>query len=192
VAVTFGLSAMVLLGLTGGIDHARLSSRRSQFQNAADAGALAAGNYLKLAVSTSAAAKGIVEDTVRSQAAPRPEIPYALQADVAPDKTSVAITVDETVRRAFGGIVGKMRLCLLTLGPAAPGAFQLEKNAESTAQDCSLYGNSTNPQGMVGKQVNLYQGPNLYLNANYDATSVPVPKGIGPLSGKLLSQQAGQ
>ena len=42
---------------------------------------------------------------------------------------------------------------------------------------------------VVAQQVNLYEGPNLYLNANYDATSVPVPKGVGPLSGKILITQ---
>ena len=42
---------------------------------------------------------------------------------------------------------------------------------------------------IVAQQVNLYQGPNLYLNANYDSTSVPVPKGVGPISGKLLLTQ---
>jgi hypothetical protein len=42
---------------------------------------------------------------------------------------------------------------------------------------------------IVAAQVNLYEGPNLYLNANYDATSVPVPKGVGPISGKLLLTQ---
>ncbi|MBA9063686.1 hypothetical protein GGQ91_003081 [Methylobacterium fujisawaense] len=167
-ALTFGLSAVVLLGLTGGgIDYARLASRRSQLQNAADAGVLAAGNYLKLAVATSAAAKSIVVDTIQAQAAPRTESPYALQVDVADDRTSVAVTVDETVKLAFGGfvgvpmvkvavrskarVVGKMRLCLLTLDPLADGAFELEKSAEVTAQDCSLYSNSLSPRGMVGK-----------------------------------------
>lgn len=167
-ALTFGLSAVVLLGLTGGgIDYARLASRRSQLQNAADAGVLAAGNYLKLAVATSAAAKSIVVDTIQDQAAPRTESPYALQVDVADDRTSVAVTVDETVKLAFGGfvgvpmvkvavrskarVVGKMRLCLLTLDPLADGAFELEKSAEVTAQDCSLYSNSLSPRGMVGK-----------------------------------------
>ena len=42
---------------------------------------------------------------------------------------------------------------------------------------------------IVAQQVNLYEGPNLYLNANYDLTSVPVPKGVGPLSGKLMLTQ---
>ncbi len=42
---------------------------------------------------------------------------------------------------------------------------------------------------VVAQQVNLYAGPNLYLNANYGQTSVPVPKGVGPISGKLLLSQ---
>ncbi|AWB19648.1 pilus assembly protein [Methylobacterium currus] len=36
---------------------------------------------------------------------------------------------------------------------------------------------------IVAKQINLYEGPNLTLNANYGATSVPVPDGVGPKSG---------
>ncbi len=39
---------------------------------------------------------------------------------------------------------------------------------------------------VVAQQVNLYEGPNLYLNASYGATSVPVPPGVGPVSGRLL------
>ena len=42
---------------------------------------------------------------------------------------------------------------------------------------------------IVAQQVNLYEGPNLVLNANYAGTSVPVPKGVGPVSGKLLLTQ---
>ncbi len=147
-AVTFALSAMVLLALAGGgIDYARLATRRTQLQNAADAGVLAAGNYLKLAVSTPAAASSIVEDTLRAQAPPRPGSPYNVHVTVADDKTNVAATVDETVKLSFGGfigvptarvavrskanIVGRMRLCLLTLDPLASGAFLLEKNPRS-------------------------------------------------------------
>ena len=44
-----------------------------------------------------------------------------------------------------------MRLCMLTLDPAAPGAFDLENGAQVTASDCSLYSNSNNPGGMTGK-----------------------------------------
>ncbi|MBK3399196.1 MULTISPECIES: TadE/TadG family type IV pilus assembly protein [Methylobacterium] len=36
---------------------------------------------------------------------------------------------------------------------------------------------------IVARQINLYEGPNLHLNANYGATSVPVPEGVGPRPG---------
>ncbi len=42
---------------------------------------------------------------------------------------------------------------------------------------------------VVARQINLYEGPNLYLNANYSGTSVPVPKGVGPVSGRILLSQ---
>jgi hypothetical protein len=56
VAVIFCLCATVLLGLVGGsVDYARLAARRTQLQGAVDAGALAGGNALKLALSSTAA-----------------------------------------------------------------------------------------------------------------------------------------
>jgi hypothetical protein len=36
---------------------------------------------------------------------------------------------------------------------------------------------------IVARQINLYEGPNLTLNANYGSTLVPVPDGVGPKSG---------
>ena len=211
VAVTFALSAMVLLGLAGGgIDYARLANRRVQLQNAADAGVLAAGNYLKLAVSTPAAASSIVEETVRAQVPPRPETPYAVQVIVAEDKTSVAATVNETVKLSFGGfigvpnvkvavrskanIVGRMRLCLLTLDPLASGAFLLEKSAEVTAQACSLYGNSRSSQGMVGKDNAYARAQTICSVGGFDgarANFAPPPQtGCPPIQDPLKDRMA--
>ncbi|MFC6789115.1 TadE/TadG family type IV pilus assembly protein [Methylobacterium komagatae] len=38
---------------------------------------------------------------------------------------------------------------------------------------------------VVAQQVNLYKGPNLVLNANYDRSNVPVPAGVGPIAGQV-------
>jgi hypothetical protein len=38
---------------------------------------------------------------------------------------------------------------------------------------------------LVARQVNLDEGPNRYLNANFGGTTVPVPKGLGPLGGRV-------
>jgi Flp pilus assembly protein TadG len=37
---------------------------------------------------------------------------------------------------------------------------------------------------IVAQQLDLYDGPNLVLNANYATTDVPVPKRVGPIFGK--------
>jgi hypothetical protein len=55
------------------------------------------------------------------------------------------ITVRSTVT-----IMGKMRLCLLTLDPAAKGSLHLEKNANLSATACSLYANSTDAKAIQG------------------------------------------
>ena len=40
---------------------------------------------------------------------------------------------------------------------------------------------------IVAKQVELFDGPNLYLNTNYSATDIPVPKGVGPKTERSIS-----
>ena len=167
VAVVFALGGTVLVGLVGGgIDYARVSARRSQLQAAVDAGVLAGGNALKLAASSTDSVRGVTEQTIRDAAKPRPESAFGLQIAVPAEKTSVSARAQETIRLGFGAlvglgsatvaaqarvsVVGRMRLCMLTLDPAAMGAFNLQKNAQVTANACSLYSNSANVSGMVG------------------------------------------
>jgi hypothetical protein len=38
---------------------------------------------------------------------------------------------------------------------------------------------------MVVQQLDLYDGPNLYLNSDYGASDIPVPRGVGPFGGKV-------
>jgi Flp pilus assembly protein TadG len=37
---------------------------------------------------------------------------------------------------------------------------------------------------LVANQIEMLEGPELYLNADYGSTTVPVPKGLGPVSGR--------
>jgi Flp pilus assembly protein TadG len=39
---------------------------------------------------------------------------------------------------------------------------------------------------MVVQQLDLYDGPNLHLNTDYQNSDVPVPQGVGPYGGKVL------
>src|SRR5947209_7265059 len=99
VALIFALSSTVLLGLVGGgIDYARLASRRSQLQNAVDEGTLTGGNTLKLAASTIASVKGVTEQAIRNSANPSADQPLTVTVDVAADKTSVSARVEQTVK----------------------------------------------------------------------------------------------
>ena len=107
VAVIFGLSATVLIGLAGGgIDYARLSARRSQVQNALDVAVLAGGNTLKLASATPASVSGVTEQTVRVNAPSPPDRPLTVQVTVAADMTSVLATASEDFKFAFAPFIG--------------------------------------------------------------------------------------
>ncbi|MFK5598639.1 TadE/TadG family type IV pilus assembly protein [Methylobacterium sp. HMF5984] len=194
VAVIFCLCATVLLGLVGGgVDYARLAARRNQLQAAVDAGALAGGNALKLALSSTAAVVGVTEQTVRSEAKSPPDRPLTVQVTVAPDKTNVAAIAAESYNLSFGSfvgmpaaklavkaqasVVGRMRLCMLALDPFAAGAFNLQKNAQVTATDCALYSNSVSGTGMVGQdnaiakaQTICSAGGYLGVRANFSPT----------------------
>jgi Flp pilus assembly protein TadG len=39
---------------------------------------------------------------------------------------------------------------------------------------------------LVVRQIDLHAGPNLYLNSDYSATDVPVPKGVGPYGSNVM------
>jgi Flp pilus assembly protein TadG len=169
VALIFALASTVLLGLVGGgIDYARMAYRRSQLQNATDAAVLAGGNTLKLSPSNSTAVASIVQRLINESAPSPPDRPLSIQVTVSSDKTSVSAIVTDNYKLAFGAfvgvrvapitarstatIMGKMRLCLLTLDPSAVGTLHLEKNANLSATSCSLYADSNNAQAIQGDE----------------------------------------
>jgi Flp pilus assembly protein TadG len=39
---------------------------------------------------------------------------------------------------------------------------------------------------LVVQRIDLHDGPNLYLNSDYGASDVPVPKGVGPFGSKIM------
>ena len=168
VAVIFGLAASALIGLVGGaIDYAKVVSARTHLQSAVDAGVLAGGNALKLVVSSTESIIGLTTQTIQAEAKASADAPVSIQVAVASDKTSVEARAEQLIKLTFGAfvgmasmpvsararasVVGRMRLCMLALDPAAAGAFNLERNAQVTAYDCALYSNSTSSSGMVGR-----------------------------------------
>ena len=168
VAVVFALSVSTLIGLVGGaIDYASAVSARTNLQSAVDAGVMAGGNALKLVVSSTDSIVGLTTQTIQTEAKAGADAPVSIQVTVASDKTSVEANAEQSIKLTFGpfigmrtiqisarakaSVVGRMRLCMLALDPAAAGAFNLEKNAQVTAYDCALYSNSASSTGMVGR-----------------------------------------
>ena len=41
---------------------------------------------------------------------------------------------------------------------------------------------------IVANRVELFEGPNLFLNTDYASTDIPLPKGIGPQGQAALVQ----
>ncbi len=110
-ALIFGLSATVQIGLVGGgIDYARLTYRKSELQSAVDRGVLAGGNALKLASSSLDSVRGVTEQTIRDAAKPAPDRPFTLSVEVPAEKTSVSARAEETIRFGFGALVGLVLL----------------------------------------------------------------------------------
>ncbi|MCJ2012237.1 pilus assembly protein TadG-related protein [Methylobacterium sp. J-076] len=206
IALTFSLILPVLLGLVGGgLDYARLVASRSQLQAAVDAGALAGGNALKLAASSVASVKGVTSQIVRTNLPASADQTVAVTVEVATDRTSVFARAEEKVSLVFGrflgmgvqtvsaqakvSLVGKMRLCMLTLDPGAPGAFNLQKNAQVTASNCSLYSNSTDQQGMVGGDNSMARADTICSAGGYlglRANFAPAPQTGCPVIGDPL------
>ena len=132
------------MGLVGGgIDYARISARRSQLQNSLDSAVLAGGNTLKLANASENSARSVTEHTFKANIKASADHPISLQVTVPDDKSSILASVAEDFNLAFGGfvgvakvhltaksqasLVGKMRLCMLTLDPSAPCHLRLRE-----------------------------------------------------------------
>jgi len=61
------------------------------------------------------------------------------------------------------------------------GIFVVETN--NKVADQSAY------TAVIANRVELSKKPNLYLNANYDSTDVPVPNGVGPVGGNIYLEK---
>lgn len=42
---------------------------------------------------------------------------------------------------------------------------------------------------IVARRLDLFEGPNLYLNSNYAGSDIPVPQGVGPIGGSVSLSQ---
>lgn len=66
------------------------------------------------------------------------------------------------------------------LGTIYLPAGRLIVDADKPVSDRSAY------TVIVARRVDLYDGPNLVLNTNYQGSDIPVPTGLGPVGGKIM------
>lgn len=204
-------SLPVLLVLVGGtVDYARVVALKSQLQDAADAGVLTGGNALKLAGSDIHSVEELTKRTIRDAARASDDSALQVMAEVLPQNDGVHATAQQSVKLFFGGLigvkqsvikvnaranlVGKMRLCMLALDPLAAGSISLQSDARVTAENCSLYTNSTNPRALVGEASAIAKAESICSAGGVDgprANFQPAPRTECPVVKDPLSGRQG-
>jgi hypothetical protein len=170
VIVTFALALPVVLLLVGNlIDFVLVRNQRATLQAALDSATLAAARELGLADARREQVAAVVQ--ARVLAATRANLPGQrmplLQTKVRSDPLEVEVTASQPTSLFFKGVIGHMPLsitvrsvarivgqpniCVLALDPSLPGTISLEKEARVTANNCAVFSNSTNVNGIMSK-----------------------------------------
>lgn len=204
-------SLPVLLVLVGGtVDYARVVALKSQLQDAADVGVLTGGNALKLAGSDIHSVEELTKRTIRDAARASDESALQVTAAVLPQNDGVQATAQQNVKLFFGGLigvkqsvirvnaranlVGKMRLCMLTLDPLAAGSLSLQSDARVTAENCSLYTDSTSSRALVGEASAIAKAESICSAGGVDgprANFQPTPRTECPVVKDPLENRQG-
>ena len=163
VAIAVGLP--VLAGAAAiGMEYARLSTRHSALQQAADSAALAAAQQMKLANTSDSVVVSVAQSAALADIGPTQD-QISVDTKIAPKRTQLTVTVADTVPLALGRIIGKSsvdvkatataqlfgpsgKLCMLALDVKQNGTLHLEKSSQVTAKDCVVYSNSSKNHGL--------------------------------------------
>ncbi|MCB1493024.1 MAG: pilus assembly protein [Rhodobiaceae bacterium] len=167
--IAFSLVAPVLvLAVGGAIDYAQLAAKKEKLQMAADAAALGAAKELYLDGVNDQQVQSVAESiagAILNKDGTGAVIKSLITGD---NDDTVNVTIDQSaddaILASFGvmkadlhvdavaRIVGGGRLCVIGLEPDAAGAIWLDKDSKITAPTCSVYSNSTNPNGLKSQQ----------------------------------------
>ena len=172
VMMTFAIALPVLLLVTGGmIDYGVLVTERGRAQRAADSASLAGAKELSLADANRQNVPAVVDAVVMSylggNSADAGTSGYNVATNIV-DRSGMPLQVEvklsTVVKSSFGSqfgfgdteigvksvaiVVGKPNICLLALHPSANGTISLDQNAKVVGQNCAVYSNSTNSNGI--------------------------------------------
>lgn len=170
--VVFSIVAAALLFAGGAaIDVASITTKRSQLQTIADGAALAgakefrlgnadvsvvgqvAANYATQALgasSTHASVTPSVDDTAKT-------VTVALAGDVDTFVLGVAGVSTRVEVSATAKVVGGAPICVIGLESGANSTVLLDKSSRLQAPNCSIYSNSTSPNGLMAKNKAVIQ-----------------------------------
>jgi Putative Flp pilus-assembly TadE/G-like len=205
-AMMFALLGPLLLGAAGiAIDFATFSLKQSSLQAAADAAALGGAKQLSLATSkdsiVKSAALSLVSETLKGK-----DDAAVGTATIDRPKGSITVHISESWTPFFAqyigaditpvtavataSLVGESKLCLLTLESKSAKGLQMLQSAHLQASGCSVYSNSTNPNGIFINDSATIDSAMIcsaggVKNKN-GSTTVPVSTDCPPLADPLL------
>jgi hypothetical protein len=165
VGLLFGIGLpLVATSAAVAVQYSQLASRRSALQQAADSGAIAAAQQLKLANASDSVVASVASSTVQANVVTISD-PISVQTQVLQKRTGVTVTVSDTVPLSWGKVIGISsktikasstaqlygpagKLCMLSLDVKQSGTLHLQKQAQVTAKDCVIYSNSIDKGGL--------------------------------------------
>ena len=195
VAVSLAVMALPLLAAGGAaIDYTLQYNSRAALQDAVDAAALASVKELGLTSTKDENIESIAKNYVlASLAAATGHNPdasdIAVKTTVSPSRKDVTVNVAYTWRpmvlhlldskvlplrvKATASLAGDESICVIALDQSASGGLAMTGRSELHANDCAIYSNSTNKQG-----IGIVKGASMNSVSTYSAGGY-----AGPLDG---------
>ncbi len=164
-ALTFAVAAPALIGAAGAdLDYSNLQAQKVKMQSVADGAALAAARELRLGNSNNTTATNVAQNYVNAGAL---GASARFSSSIASDNSSITVNLSEVVQTyvmkyvntpsatlhvsATAKVVGGQPICVIGLDASANFTVGLTQSAKLNAPGCSVYSNSTKPNGLFAK-----------------------------------------
>lgn len=197
IAIKFAVALPVLLAATGAaVDYALVLRQKTTLQTAADAASLAAARELSLSDANRENVDAVVKSVLNSQLRANENRKHSSEfatvtATVSGDPLEVDVTATQPATSAFGfhtgfvpshikvrsvaRVIGQPNICVLALASdGGADAILLKQAARMTGQDCAVFSNSTDPEGIVVQN-------NAMLKAQFICSAGGSHGGVGQL-----------
>lgn len=202
----FALALPVMIGAVGvAIDYGYASVMKTRLQGAADAAATAAAREMHVATTDKSRIQAVAESVVKANLG---DAASGVKVATSTGTNPVSVRVDLSLQaktffagvggdpmlgaQAVARLVGGTPICVLGLEEKSSGAISLERNARMTGNQCAIYSNSTNPQGIKSKDAAVVKaelicsaGGKVGGKANFEPSPLTdCPKLDDPLAGR--------